>query len=146
MGVKVYTKGFEELERKISKIATRTTPLMKRSVYVGAGTVADAVRANLQSRIKKPTGQLESGLEINKIAANGGYVGTSVGFEGYGTYRGKEGPLATIAAVLESGRSDQEKRTKTHFFSDAVKASRQTALLKMAEEFEKNLTAEIEKE
>lgn len=133
MGYKVYTKGFEDLELEISEYGKRVTPLMKRAVYAGAGQIADNVRSNLNSVLSdKATGELANRININKIGARNGVAYTSVGFD---DYIGKYGsPASTAAAVLESGRSDQPGRKKTHFFSKAVKASRVSALEAMREE------------
>lgn len=130
MGVKVY--GFDDLGLKIEEYGKRVTPLMKRAVYAGAGEIADNVRKNLNAAVSdEATGQLAGGLKIWKIQAKNGEVFTSVGFAGYDD---KGQPLPTIAAVLESGRSDQPGRKKTHFFSRAVSAARASALEAMAQE------------
>lgn len=144
MARKVYVKGFEELERAISETGKRVTPLMKRAVYTGAGDVADNVRSQMARAIKNSTGELESGLQINKISAVNGNVMTSVGFEGYNRNDGR--PLPIIAAVLDSGRSDQPGRSKTHFFTNAVKISRTTALKKMMDDFQQNLERALEEQ
>lgn len=132
MGVKVYTKGLDDLGLKIEEYGKRVTPLMKRAVYAGAGQIADNVRKNLESAVSdEATGQLARGIHVQKIKAKNGEVYTSVGFAGYDD---KGEPLPTIAAVLESGRSDQPGRKKTHFFSRAVSAARDSALEAMAQE------------
>ena len=141
---KVTSKGFDELERLFTGLGKKTTPLMKRTVYAGAGDVADNVRSNMTGAIKESTGQLESGLSINRISAVNGRVSTSVGFDGYGTYHGTVRPLPLIAAVLDSGRSDQSGRDKTHFFTNAVRTSRKTALNKMEQEFAKAIEDAVE--
>lgn len=133
MGVKVYTKGLEDLEMEISEYAKRVTPLMKRAVYAGAGQIADNVRANLNAAVSdKATGELAECININRIGAKDGNVYTSVGFDGYINDFNTPAPIA--AAVLESGRSDQPGRKKTHFFSKAVRAARVSALEAMREE------------
>mgnify|MGYP007057716335 CR=1 FL=1 len=133
MGVKVYTKGLEDLEMEISEYGKRVTPLMKRAVYAGAGQIADNVRANLNAAVSdKATGELAECININRIGAKDGNVYTSVGFDGYINDFNTPAPIA--AAVLESGRSDQPGRKKTHFFSKAVRAARVSALEAMREE------------
>ena len=133
MGYKVYTKGFEDLELQISDYGKRVTPLMKRAVYAGAGQIANNVRTNLNSAVSsKATGELADCININKIVAKNGVAYTSVGFDGYiGPYNA---PAPLVAAVLDSGRSDQPGRKKTHFFSRAVKAARISALEAMQTE------------
>ena len=142
MAYKVYTKGLEEMYKALAGIDSRkVTGLMKKAIYDGAGTVADNVRANLNANISSnATGELAKGLEINKMSASNGNVYTSVGFEGYDS---KGRPLPVIAAVLESGRSDQPGRKKTHFFSRAVNASRGPALAAAEETFLQGLQKEL---
>ena len=135
MGVKVYTKGLEDLEIEISEYGKRVTPLMKRAVYAGAGAIADNVRANLNAAVSdKATGELADCININRIGAKDGNVYTSVGFDGYINNGYDYSPAPLAAAVLESGRSDQPGRKKTHFFSKALRAARVTALEAMRKE------------
>lgn len=141
---KIKSQGFDELEKLFQGLGEKTIPVMKRTVYAGAGDIADNVRANMTKSIKESTGQLESGLSINKISAVDGNVSTSVGFDGYGKYHGTERTLPLIAAVLDSGRSDQDGRNKTHFFTNAVRTSRKTALSKMEKEFVKSIEDAVE--
>lgn len=132
MGTKVHVQGFDELELEISEYGKRVTPLMKRAVYAGAGQIADNVRANLNSAVSdEATGELASCININRIGAKNGVAYTSVGFDGY---LKNSAPAPLVAAVLESGRSDQPGRKKTHFFSKAVRAARVSAVEAMKEE------------
>lgn len=134
MGVKVYTKGLEDLELQISEYGKRVTPLMKRAVYAGAGEIANNVRANLNAAVsEKATGDLADCININRIGAKDGNVYTSVGFDGYISNGYDYVPAPLVAAVLESGRSDQPGRKKTHFFSRAVRAARVSAVAAMTE-------------
>ena len=142
MGSKVYCKGFDELEYALSDTGKRVTPLMKQAVYAAAGVVADNVRASLNSAVSdKATGELADCININKIGAKDGVVYTSVGFDGYIHYWNAPAPL--VANVLESGRSDQPGRKKTHFFSRAVRRAQSAAVaaasLKIYEVLQKNL-------
>ena len=142
MAYKVYTKGFEDMYEALARIKPqKVTGLMKKAIYDGAGIVADNVRSSLNASVSnEATGELAKGLGINKMSAANGNVYTSVGFDGYDR-NGR--PLPVIAAVLESGRSDQPGRKKTHFFSRAVSASRGPALAAAEETFLQGLQNEL---
>lgn len=128
MGAKIYVKGFDELEYALSETGKRVTPLMKQAVYASAGVVADNVRASLNAAVSdEATGELANCININKIGAKDGNVYTSVGFDGY-LRNDKRAPAPIVAAVLESGRSDQPGRKKTHFFSRAVRRAQSAAI------------------
>lgn len=142
MGSKIYVKGFDELEYALADTGKRVTPLMKQAVYAAAGVVADNVRASLNAAVSdEATGELADCININKIGAKDGNVYTSVGFDGYLKSNGSPAPL--VANVLESGRSDQPGRKKTHFFSRAVRRAQSAALaaasLKIYEVLQKEL-------
>lgn len=141
MAYKIYSKGLDEMYEALAGISPqRVTGLMKKAMYEGAGIVADNVRSSLNASVSSDaTGDLAKGLGINKMSAQNGNVYTSVGFDGYDR---KGQPLPVIAAVLESGRSDQPGRKKTHFFSRAVSASRGPALAAA----EKTFLQELEKD
>lgn len=141
MSVKVYKKGFDELALQIEEYGKRVTPLMKRAVFASAGTVANNVRASLNANLSsEATGELANCININRIGAKDGNVYTSVGFDGYINNGYDNVPAPLVAAVLESGRSDQPGRRKTHFFSKAVRVARTAALAAAAEEIQKGLS------
>ena len=143
MAYKVSVKGMDKLEKAFENGVKGVTGCMKRSVYSGADVIADSVRANLAGALKRAEvkgyqiiltshGDLEKSLTISRIVTIGGTVQTKVGFGGYDR---KGVPNTLKAGVLESGRSKQDGRTKTHFFSNAVKSSRKPARNAMREEF-----------
>lgn len=112
--------------------------MAKYVLYPGAGETADLIRASLNSVIKNSDeGQLAKSLDIAAMRSSNPFkADTAISFVGYHTRENKNGTTsvvanAIIAAVLESGRSDQ-KRTPTHFFSKAVRAARKSAPEKMS--------------
>lgn len=135
---RVSFNGWEQLETTLEDIADKTEGICKKMVYSGAGTIADAVRGSLRSVVSdKATGKLANSLDIRPIKTDSrAKVFTSVTFDGYDT---NKTPFAIEAAVLESGRSDQPGRQATHFYSNAVRASKGTAQTKMAEEFNRSI-------
>lgn len=138
MSYRVTFKGFDELEKKLERVADKSVNICKGMVFSGAGTVADAVRSSLNSKVSdKATGQLAKSLDIATIKV-AGTVYTKVHFTGYDN---KGVPNAIKAAVLESGRSDQPNRNKTHFFSEAVRGSRNEAIQEMQDKLDKMINA-----
>lgn len=134
MAYKVKFDDLDKVEKILNTYAKKSTSIAKQMVYVGAGDIADAVRASLNSKVSKDAkGDLANGLDTTFIKVNGATVGNSVKFNGYDS---KGVPLALIAAVLESGRSDQPNREATHFFSNAVRATRGKALNDMTAKFD----------
>lgn len=134
MSYKIDFKDLEKIEKMMDTYANKATAIAKQMVYVGAGDIADAVRKSLNSELSdKATGELANGLDTTAIKVNGSVVGNSVRFDGYDS---KGVPLALIAAVLESGRSDQPNRRATHFYSNAVNSTRGKAQSDMSAKFD----------
>lgn len=133
MAYRLRVDALQDLQRQLEKAGMETPGAMKRAVYAGAKEVADAVRQSVQNAVSdEATGDLAQSLSISKMKADGRTVSTTIGFSGYDR---KGVPNPTKAAVLESGRSDQPGRKKTHFFSRAMSASRDAALQSMENEF-----------
>lgn len=148
MAYHVKISGFDDLYKTLNKSADGLTGCMKRTVYAGAEVVADEVRSSLNSALKGTgDGGLQGALDVSKIKAVGGDVYTRIGFGGYDSHPSKkypEGqPFSIIAAVLESGRSKQPGRAKTHFFSNAINSARKKAKGAMQEEFDKSFNKTI---
>ena len=148
---KVSYKGWEELETMLENISDKTEAICKMMVFVGAGTIADSVKASLNSVVSgNASGDLAKHLNVREIKTDSSAkVFTKVAFDGYDE-SGSGTPYAIEAAVLESGRSDQPDppntdknkyghilhgRKATHFYSRAVASSRGQAQIKMAEKF-----------
>lgn len=138
MSYKVDYRDLDRLDRYLEVISERSVGIAKQMVYVGAGEVADAVRASLNSVLSdEATGRLAKSLDITKMKDASDAVYNNQTFVGYDPETGEPFPL--IAAVLESGRSDQPGRRPTHFYSRAVRASRLRAEGKMKQKFEELL-------
>lgn len=130
--------GLYNIQAKIGNF--RWQKVASPALYVMAGEIADTVRDTLEARIKNPTGKVAKGLTVYDFEYKKGGVQTKVGFLGYHTdEKGRQVPNAIIAAVLESGRSDQAGRDKTHFFSDAVKMSKDRAMAMAVEKMEQKI-------
>ena len=134
MSYKVDFKDLEKIEKLMDTYAEKSTSIAKQMVYVGAGDVADSVRTSLLSKVSdEAKGDLANGLDTTAIKKDGSASYNTVSFHGYDS---KGVPLALIAAVLESGRSDQPKRKATHFYSEGVRSARAKALGDMADKFD----------
>lgn len=134
MSYKVDFKDLEKIEKLLDTLGDKATPIAKQMVYVGAGDVANSVRTSLLSKVSdEATGDLANGLDTTAIKVDGSTVYNTVSFHGYDR---KGQPLALIAAVLESGRSDQPNRKATHFYSSGVRSARGQALEDMANKFD----------
>lgn len=125
MAYNINFQPLDELTKNLEAVSRGN--MAKYVLYPGAGDVADKIRASLNHAIKNPTGALARSLNIATMRGSAFKADTVVSFVGYSKRRGKDVPNALIAAVLESGRSDQPGRTATHFFSNAVRAARKSA-------------------
>lgn len=129
--------GLGDIIRRIENAEEHAVPICKKSVYEGAGIVADAVREELQKALSgNSTGDLENSLGIQELQEDGATVSTVVGFAGYDR-NGTPNPLK--ARVLNSGTSSTNHR-KTRFISKAISKSDLPARLKMAEIAKTELT------
>ena len=113
-----------------------------RAVYVGAGIVADQVKANIRTLPEGACTRLEKrdlidGLGISKMVNDNGYVNVKIGFDGYDSIKTKSypkgRPISMIARAIESGTSF---RDKVPFVSRAVSATKDKAEKAMAAEFD----------
>lgn len=153
MGYKLNYRDLDRLDRYLEVLSERSVGIAKQMVYVGAGEVADAVRASLNSVLSdEATGRLADSLDITMMTEATDEVYNHLTFAGYDEDSGV--PYPVIAAVLESGRSDQpfpppsprnkyghllKGRRATHFYSRAVRASKLRAEGKMKQKFEEIL-------
>ena len=148
----------EEYALKLSKLASGSEEIAKKSVYAGAGIVADAVKKNLtalpEERFRRlGTRELFSGLParqkrdleesfgITPIQIGGdGYISAKVGFDGYGSNPTKKYPKGVpnqlLARAVESGSS---VRQKTPFVRPAVTAVRKKAEAEMGRVVEEEI-------
>lgn len=148
MSYRVKYKGFEELEKKLERVADKSVNICKGMVYSGADVCADAIKSSLQANVSgKATGELANSLNIKPMSVQGTKVSTKIHFAGYNSHPSPKyasgQPNAIIAAVLESGRSDQPNRRATHFFSSAMNSSKGEAIQAMSDKLDKMIDAII---
>lgn len=132
--------GLGDVIKRVEKAEESVVPICKKSVYEGAGIVADIVREELQKALSgDSTGDLEASLGIQEIQDTGSRVVTAVGFAGYDR-KGAPNPLK--ARVLNSGRSDTAHK-KTRFISKAIRRASAPASAAMSEVARGELTKKL---
>lgn len=135
--------GLDEQIAMFEKLNAKTIPNVKAALYEGAGIVADEMRKSLRDALstlpeneRRRTGDLERSMYIAEMSVDkNGTVSTVVNFAGYNS-EGRPNPL--IANVLESGRSDQNRR-KTGFARKARRAAKKPCEAAMAKAFARQI-------
>lgn len=130
MASKITLKTTSDLQIKLDQLAGKSDEIAKKAVYVGAGIMADQVRANLQKNLsgsKLSQGDLLDSLGISKPKVDqDGSINSKVGFDGYD----RNGVPNTLKArVMESGSSKQKKKP---FIRPAISQARNKAKEAMA--------------
>ena len=147
MATKLTVKGLTEYISKIQELGDKSKEMAKRSLYEGAGVMADAIKSSIgtiptrsgESNPKAPSMQsgitptqkqgLVDGFGITRMRETSYGVNVKIGFGG----KNADGRSnASVADAAESGRSWIQP---THFFSSAVNASRGAAESAMEKEF-----------
>lgn len=132
--ISVSIDGLDEFESKYKALyrGREVQAAVDKALYVGAGIIADEVRARLEGVLSgNSTGELEGSLAISGFEIGKMYASTRIGFRGYDTRTGV--PNALKARVLESGRSDQPPRP---FFRPAVNSVKNKAQDTMKQKFD----------
>lgn len=141
--------GIDEYIENLQKLGADTKEICGAAVYAMAGTVADAVRGNIENltvvsdaeNIKAyNTGErahltarqrdgLLDGFGISKMTEERGVYQVKLGFDGYNKVRTKKykggQPNALVARSTESGSSIMDKQP---FIRPAVTAMKKTAI------------------
>lgn len=147
---KMSIRGMGEYAAKISALGAKQGDVAQKAVYAGAGVVADAVRARLESlpgdkfrRLRfgetftgVPDEQKRDLLDSLGVAPidvdKNGDTNTKIGFSGYGSHPTNSYPQGVPNALLgRSIESGSSVREKTPFVRPAVNATRKSAQAKM---------------
>lgn len=146
-------KGLDDWSTRLQNMAGRGEEIMKAAVYAGAGVLAEAVVAEINTLPEQqgymPKGELRnvvtrdekaallSHIGIAKMDSTGGAVTTAIGFNGYSDHATKKYPsgvpVPLIARSIESGSS---VRRKIPFLRNAANKSKgkvQNAMREAAE-------------
>lgn len=121
--------GLDELEATIEKIGDHQDYIAKHAVYLGAGVIANAIKAEIKkipedhgrgNESHKLTGitktqkaGLESGLFISKMNSDAGTTYVTISFNGYNEVKTNSHPNGQpnilVAREVESGTSWMQK-------------------------------------
>lgn len=122
-----------EYMERLNSLDSNADEILKRAVYVGAGIVADAMKAKLLAVHTPRTGALVGSMGIASIKEDGDGWNTKIGFDGEDSKR-----VANVlkARVLDSGSSRQRARP---FIRPALNSSRSAAKAAMTAEIEQQI-------
>lgn len=154
MGRGITVTGLDELIRKFEAAGKRPEGLVKRALYEGAGVMADAIKASVQSipvdekfgtennprngvTAAEKTG-LINGVGISHMREENGSVSVVIGFAGVNAEGEKN---TTVMRRVESGTS----RTRKHpTVRPAKNRTKTAAIAAMQQQFEKDMTEEFQ--
>lgn len=140
--------GAAGLAEKLDQFGAKSQQVAKTCLYDGAGIVADAIRASVDSiPVFVPDGtwhrpmpglfaedlaDLKSAIDIARFQDTADGPNTQIGFGGYARRKEKDFPsgvpIALLARSIESGSSVRQKHP---FFRRAVNASKAKAVAAM---------------
>ena len=148
--------GVDDLLAQYEKLEANSTQMIGKAIYVGAGLVADTIRASMESiivdnhfgtsenKIAGPNALQKMGLlqsmGISELRRDGNFWNVKVGWDGYNNLKTKRWPQGQpntlVAQSVESGTSWMEKQP---FVRRAEKSSKGRCEEVMAEAFDKEL-------
>ena len=157
---KMQVEGLEEYTLALESLSNNSEKILKKSVYKGAGIVADAIKSELrglpidnsfgseENQIRglsnKQKGDLINGMGISPIKHDGDYINAKVGFDGYGSIPTKKYPKGVpnqlVARSVNSGTSF---RKKNPFVNRAVNKSKKEAQKLMPEVIDEEIKKEL---
>ena len=142
-------KGIDNYISKLSNLEVTAPDALGKAIYEGANIIADAIKANIEKiPVDDTTHHKETitgirsiqkqgllvGFGIAKMKNENGYYNVKAGFDGYNKLVSKKYPKgqpnAMIARTFESGNSFTKK---TPFVGPAIRATKDTAEMKMAQ-------------
>ena len=150
-------KGMEEYIAQLQRLQNVSRECIGRSVYEGAGLVADKVKDAIQAlpidnRSFVKDGEMLNGINaiqkagliegfgISHMQDDNGYLNVKLGFEGYNNLRTKAfpngQPNSMIARSVNSGSSF---RQRIPFVDQAVRSNKSACEQKMKEQFDKEV-------
>lgn len=160
-------KGLDEYTKKVKKLSDNSEEIIKRAVYKGAGTVADAVKQGInglpiQQRSDGRPYFARKGEQLTGVTASQkkdltksmglapiqemklGYINTKLGFDGYGSTPTKQYPRGVPNQLLMRGiESGTYFRKKNAVVRRSVNKSRKLAQKNMADTIDEELRKEF---
>lgn len=158
---RMQVKGLDEYSEKIRKLSKDSNYIIEKSVYNGAGVVANAIKKGLQDLpidnrfgttenklhgvSRRQKSDLIDSMGLAPIEHNiSGYVNTKVGWDGYGSTPTNKYPKGVPNQLLmRSVESGTSFRKKTPVVRRAVNSVREKAVNKMAETVDDELRKEF---
>lgn len=143
-------KGIDKYIAQLQRIGSGSEGMVKRSIFQGAGIVADAIAGSMasiptradhfyprgvqqQGPSQEEKNEMQNGFGISKIRERNGLITAKVGFSGQST---SGVTVATLARRVESGTSWMKK---TPFVRTATNSSRAAAEEAMRRQFDLDL-------
>ena len=146
---------FDEYLDKLQKLEKDdVVPIMKMSLYEGAGVVVDGIRSEIQSLYTSNHASqgpmdyekkaLEKGLGISDMESKGDDINVKVGFAGYSSHKTKKYPKGVpVPLIARSILRGTSFRPKNDFVGRAVRKYRKKSIeamdSKMNELFKKEM-------
>lgn len=151
MAMTIETDGMEELDKILQALGTKAQDVAKRSLYDGAGIMADAFTAAVNSiQTEKFKGKKDSRLPspeekqvligrtgIARFNATGSEVNTLVGVTeagGYAMIGGERKAVRLIARSINSGTSFMKKQPVFRKAKTAAEKTATAAIIRKAEQ------------
>lgn len=140
--------GLDELIGKLDKL-TDVYPVLKASLFDGAGVLADEIKSRAPDILKKS-------IAVSRMDAGNGKVNTAVVFAGYSDHKTSQYPngvpYAVIAAAYESGTSERHTSKgysrgafkKRPFIQPAIKACQARAEAAMQKQMDDQIKTIME--
>lgn len=158
MAMTMQVEGIEELSRKLTALEDKAEEVASRSLYDGAGVMANAYTQAVNSigaapfryavfQKRAPSFEEKAALQgktgIARFDKNGGEVNTAVGFggSGYVNIAGKQKAVRKIANAINSGTSFMTKQPVFRQAASKTKGAASAAIVSKADQ----LIAEITK-
>ena len=157
MPMTINTEGMDELSRMLAQLGSKAQDVASGALYDGAGIVADAMKAAVNSiqaepqrRKNRPPAKTPARLPtpaekaavvgktgIARFRKEGGDVNTLIGVTGnagYADVDGKRKPVRLIARAINSGTSFMKKQPVFRKAASMSKGAAQAAIVAKAEE------------
>lgn len=129
MGFELKIDGMAEISEQLTKLETEAPAIAAKSLYEGAGVMADSMQKGVatirtapfqyardgQTRMPSPEEKAiveQAAVGIAKFDKNGTEVNTSVGFRnaGYAMLAGKRVPIPKVVNAINSGTSFMKRQ------------------------------------
>ena len=156
MPMTINTEGMDELSRMLAQLGNKAQDVASGAMYDGAGIVADAMKAAVNSiqaepqrRKNRPPAKTPARLPtpaekaavvgktgIARYRKEGGDVNTLIGVTGnagYADVDGKRKPMRLIARAINSGTSFMKKQPVFRKAASMSKGAAQAAIVAKAE-------------